>query len=69
MITGFSFITMVNSFVAAPPPFVAFTVNVKLPFTVGVPLMVSPVRVSPSGRLPSIVHVPGVTLSAASVWL
>ena len=72
MITGISSLDTVSvyAFVSVPYAFSAFTVKVKLQAAVGVPRIVSPVRVRPAGRLPlEIVHVIGVLPVAASFWL
>ena len=49
---------------------VALTVNLKLPALEGVPLMVSPASVRPSGRVPvSMLQAMGLVPVAAKVWL
>ena len=58
-----------SSFVSLPALLVALTVNLKSPALEGVPLMVSPTSVRPSGRAPLTLHVIGVVPSAVRIWL
>ena len=63
-------IAMESAFVLLPAPFVALTVKLDEPVTLGVPEITAPLSVKPVGNAPeSMLQVIGSVPEAARVWL